>query len=112
MDSSDSVQFRNPVDWKTYGLMDYPVIIKKPMDLGTVKKNLTNNSYETVEDCLKDIDLIWTNCKTYNKDNTVILFLFQFFLKLADKLDKNTKKMIKNYLPFVVIESKLNLNFR
>jgi len=45
MDSSDSVEFRNPVDWKTYGLLDYPVVIKKPMDLGTVKKNLNNNSY-------------------------------------------------------------------
>lgn len=44
------------------------------MDLGTVKKNLTNNLYETVEDCLKDIDLIWANCKTYNKDNQVMLF--------------------------------------
>ncbi len=71
MDLGDSADFRNPVDWKAYNLIDYPMIIKKPMDLGTVKKNLNNNVYETVEDFLRDIDLIWTNCKTYNKDNPV-----------------------------------------
>ncbi len=71
LDLGDSADFRNPVDWKSFNLVDYPIIIKKPMDLGTVKKNLNNNLYETVEDCLKDIDLIWTNCKTYNKDNSV-----------------------------------------
>lgn len=81
MDSSDSAEFRNPVDWKTFGLLDYPSIIKKPMDLGTVKKNLNNNSYETVEDCLMDIDLVWTNCKTYNKDNQVKFFFILVFLK-------------------------------
>jgi hypothetical protein len=71
MDSSDSVEFREPVDWKAYGLLDYPMVIKKPMDLSTVKKNLANNLYESVEDALRDIDLIWTNCRTYNKDNAV-----------------------------------------
>lgn len=71
MDTGDSVDFRNPVDWKAFNLVDYPIIIKKPMDLGTVKKNLNNNIYETVEDCLRDIDLIWQNCRTYNKENSV-----------------------------------------
>ena len=46
--------------------MDYPVVIKCPMDLGTVRNNLSNNSYQTVEECLGDIQLVWDNCKTYN----------------------------------------------
>jgi hypothetical protein len=75
LDSVDSADFRHPVDWKAFNLIDYPMIIKKPMDLGTVKKNLNNNVYETVEDFLRDIDLIWTNCKTYNKDNPVFFHL-------------------------------------
>jgi hypothetical protein len=37
------------------GLHDYPMIVKKPMDLNTVKRNLTNNAYDTVEGCLADI---------------------------------------------------------
>jgi len=28
------------VDWKAWNLPDYPIIVKRPMDLGTVKKNL------------------------------------------------------------------------
>ena len=67
MDIGDSADFRNPVDWKAFNLVDYPIIIKKPMDLNTAKKNLNNNVYETVEDCLRDIDQIWQNCKMYNK---------------------------------------------
>lgn len=41
------------------------------MDLGTVKKNLNNNMYETVEECLTDVQLIWENCKTYNDPSNV-----------------------------------------
>jgi len=29
--------FREPVDWKNLGLLDYPSIVKHPMDLGTIR---------------------------------------------------------------------------
>ena len=29
--------FLKPVPWKEWNLSDYPIIVKKPMDLGTVK---------------------------------------------------------------------------
>jgi len=45
IDSPDSFDFRSPVDYLTFGLLDYPLIVKKPMDLGTVKKHMSNNSY-------------------------------------------------------------------
>ncbi len=32
--------FLEPVDWKELELLDYPQIIKNPMDLGTVKEQL------------------------------------------------------------------------
>ena len=37
IDSNDSVEFRAPVDWKGMGLTDYPLIVKTPMDLTTIK---------------------------------------------------------------------------
>ena len=74
MDSNDSADFRLPVDYVTFGIPDYPLIVKKPMDLGTVKKNLSSNFYETVEDCLSDIMLIWDNCKLYNSNDSVNTF--------------------------------------
>lgn len=73
IDAPDSFEFRTPVDYVAYGLLDYPLVVKQPMDLGTVKKNLNNGLYETVEACLSDIQLIWDNCKTYNTPENVFL---------------------------------------
>ena len=58
------------------GLFDYPQIIKTPMDLGTVKKNLKNNKYKYVEEAIQDIQLVWDNCKKYNAEGSVY---FNFF---------------------------------
>ena len=55
IDSPDSVEFRNPVDYKALNLHDYTDIIKKPIDLGTVSYKLNNQEYRTVEECLEDI---------------------------------------------------------
>ena len=44
LDSNDSHEFRAPVDYVALGLLDYPLLVKRPMDLGTVKRNLNNNS--------------------------------------------------------------------
>ena len=53
------------------GLDDYPLIIKQPMDLGTVKKNLKNNKYTYLNEVFDDLQLIWNNCKTYNMKGSV-----------------------------------------
>jgi len=37
MAQDSSEPFNQPVDWQTLGIPDYPKIIKKPMDLGTIK---------------------------------------------------------------------------
>ena len=56
---------------KAYGLLDYPTLIKKPMDLGTVNSKLNDGQYLYVEDMIDDIQLIWDNCKTYNLAGSV-----------------------------------------
>lgn len=43
--TSDSEPFQMPVDWQALNLVDYPVIIKTPMDLGTVRKKVTLGQY-------------------------------------------------------------------
>jgi len=73
--------FLTPVDWRYLGLTDYPEIIKKPMDLGTVKSRFDAGQYPSVSKALDDIRLIWSNCKLYNQDGS------DFFL-LATKLEK------------------------
>lgn len=46
------------------GLFDYPTIVKNPMDLGTVKKNITSRKYESIPDAagkfLQLYNFIWT----------------------------------------------------
>lgn len=55
------------------GLIDYPSIVKYPMDLGTINKKLREDRYNTVEEVLDDIQLIWDNCKLYNEQGCVLI---------------------------------------
>lgn len=78
---ADCGPFREPVDWRSLELYDYPKIIKKMMDLGTVKRKLERNQYKTAKECAEDIRLIWTNCKTYNADGSDFYLLAEGFSK-------------------------------
>jgi hypothetical protein len=62
--------FREPVDWQSLGLFDYPQVIKKPMDLGLVKKKVNEGKYKTIHEAADDVRLIWKNCMTYNADGS------------------------------------------
>ena len=87
--------FLEPVDYVALNILDYPSIIKTPMDLGTVKSNLKDKKYPTFLEFLSDIDLIWTNCRTYNMAGSEIV-------KMANHCEKAFKKLIekqfKNYM--------------
>ena len=41
-------------------------IIKKPMDLSKVDRQLSQNRYNSVEEFASDVHLVFTNAKTYN----------------------------------------------
>merc|ERR1712235_183524 len=58
--------FYQPVDVKALGLHDYYEVIKKPMDLSTVQKNMDNDIYKTKDEFADDVRLIFSNCLTYN----------------------------------------------
>lgn len=68
----DSEPFREPVNWQLLGLDDYLEVVKHPMDLGTVKKNLEMNVYSKREQCAADIRLIWSNALLYNSPGSKI----------------------------------------
>jgi len=71
------------------GLYDYPQIIKKPMDLGTVKKNVVARSYPTINAAAEDVRLVWVNCMTYNADGSDFFMLAKTLQKRwDDKLNK------------------------
>ncbi|OMJ93430.1 hypothetical protein SteCoe_3545 [Stentor coeruleus] len=91
--NGDSYEFRHPVDYIGLGLPDYPEVIKYPMDLSTVKKNLNAGDYEDLQDFICDIQQIWDNCKLYNPEES-------FIYKQAIKLQEFTNSFcISNAIP-------------
>ncbi|WAR30346.1 BRDT-like protein [Mya arenaria] len=66
--------FYKPVDAVLLGLHDYHDIIKKPMDLATVKTKLENRQYASAQEFSDDVHTIFTNCYKYNPaDSDVVL---------------------------------------
>jgi Bromodomain len=80
---NECMVFREPVDWKGLGLLDYPEIVQRPMDLGTIKKRIENDDYNVVEDIASDVRLVWSNCMLYNRDGSEVSLTFAFFTKFA-----------------------------
>lgn len=66
MDSEYGWTFNNPVDPVQWNIPDYFDIIKCPMDLGTIKKRLENEHYNSVEAFAGDVRLVFENCIAYN----------------------------------------------
>ncbi|KMZ70188.1 putative Bromodomain-containing protein [Zostera marina] len=58
--------FNEPVKVDEMGLFDYFIIIKNPMDLGTVKSRLSKNWYKSPMDFAEDVRLTFKNAMTYN----------------------------------------------
>lgn len=90
----DAAPFSEPVDWRAMELFDYPKIVKKPMDLGTVKRKLDRDQYVDIEECAQDIRLIWTNCKTYNADGSDFYLLASSFSK---RFEDRFQKILAEY---------------
>ncbi|KAJ3269195.1 Transcriptional activator spt7 [Terramyces sp. JEL0728] len=59
-----SLPFLRPVQKRE--APNYFDIIKNPMDLTTMTKKLKSLQYNSKEDFAADLELIWTNCLTYN----------------------------------------------
>lgn len=62
----DSEPFAKPVDIVTENVPTYHTVIKRPMDLHTLKENLGKGSYSAVEDFEADFNLIIDNSIRFN----------------------------------------------
>ncbi|KAG9238251.1 histone acetyltransferase GCN5 [Amylocarpus encephaloides] len=76
---------------------DYYNVIKSPMDLSTVEERLHQDQYQTPEDLVNDLKLIFNNCRKYNDETTV-------YTKCAIKLAKYMWSLIKDIPEFDLIE--------
>ena len=58
------LEFMDPVSSKLYP--EYRVYVKSPMDLKTIKENISNNSYKCQEDFLEHVSLLLLNSTRFN----------------------------------------------
>ena len=62
--------FNQPVDPEKLHIPDYLDIITKPMDFGTIRENLKKHEYFKIEEVIKDIMQVFSNCVRYNGVNS------------------------------------------
>ena len=63
----ESMPFRDPVDPTKLGIPDYFDIIKKPMDLSTIKRKLDTGQYKDPWEYVDDVWLMFDNAWLYNR---------------------------------------------
>lgn len=91
MARADCGPFLEPVDWRGLELYDYPQVVKKMMDLGTVKRKLLRKQYKTAHECATDIRLIWKNCLSYNMEGSDFWLLAKSFSRRFEDRYKKIK---------------------
>ena len=64
--------FMEPVDWVKFNIPDYPKIIKKPMDVSTIRKKLEADEYDDAEEFEADVRLVLFNCFKFNPAGTPV----------------------------------------
>lgn len=64
--------FNTPVDPVELGLPDYFEVVKKPMDLGTMRKKLENGCYHSLEEFEANVHLTFDNAMLYNPEGSVV----------------------------------------
>ncbi|KII93450.1 hypothetical protein PLICRDRAFT_171203 [Plicaturopsis crispa FD-325 SS-3] len=64
--------FYEPVDWVKLEIPAYPKIVKKPMDLSTMRKKLDNHEYASAQRFWDDFKLMIRNCFSFNPSGTIV----------------------------------------
>jgi hypothetical protein len=89
---SESLDFLQPVNYQALGLLDYPIIVKRPMDLSTVRKKVRQGKYSALRDCVAEVQLIWDNCRTYNMNESLIV-------QNANAMERYMSEFLEQYRP-------------
>lgn len=84
--------FNSPVDPVELGLPDYFEVVKKPMDLGTIKKRLENGCYHSIEEFEDHVHLTFDNAMLYNPEGSVV---WNMAKEMKDKFSQDYAQLIK-----------------
>nr|XP_024390486.1 transcription factor GTE9-like [Physcomitrium patens] len=87
--------FNEPVDAEKLGLHDYHSIIKKPMDLGTIKKKLHGKGYPSPVEFAEDIRLTFANAMTYNPVGHDVYVMAELLKSIFEEWWKNMSRKME-----------------
>lgn len=109
-DSNLSGPFRVAVDPVRDGVPDYFDIIKKPMDLSTIRGKLDDGKYQNSSEWVEDIMLVWKNCTLYNKKGTTFHAMAQILMKKSMKYTEKipTSELDQWYLNLLRASAKIS----
>ncbi|CAM6069315.1 unnamed protein product [Sphagnum tenellum] len=93
--------FNKPVDAEDWGILDYYTVIKKPMDLGTVKKKLESGYYTSPTGMADDVRLTFSNAMTYNPPGNDVYVM-------ASTLGSTFEKLWKDIAGKLVVEQQVD----
>ncbi|KAI5180083.1 transcription initiation factor TFIID subunit 2 [Nematocida sp. AWRm80] len=75
--------FSNPVDIEKFKPYKYLEIVRRPLDLQTIRTSIQQNNYLMVECVLYDIIQVFNNCMVYNQKDSSIFQEAQRLRKIA-----------------------------
>ena len=70
---------------------DYSCVIKRPISLLNISEKISQSVYQSAGEFNQDMELMFTNCQTYNKPNSLIS-------RTANNLRSFYRKLISQYL--------------
>ena len=89
--------FNRPVDPVALNIPDYFTIIKKPMDLQTIRTKLKRGGYTTVDEYGADVRLVFRNAMEYNPPphlvHGIAKQLLELFETCFDKIPPRAKML-------------------
>jgi bromodomain-containing factor 1 len=82
---ASNMAFMEPVDPVALNIPNYFTIIKSPMDLSTVTRNLRDGTYTNSKDFEKDVRLIFSNCFKFNPPENSVHAMGKDLLGIFDR---------------------------
>ncbi|XP_055005883.1 bromodomain adjacent to zinc finger domain protein 2B [Boleophthalmus pectinirostris] len=87
----DAWPFLKPVNLKS--VPGYKKVVKRPMDLSTIREKIANQQYSSLESFTDDVNLVFDNCERFNEDDSEIgkagHIMRRFFTKRKAELLKS-----------------------
>lgn len=94
--------FLYPVDPVQDNCPNYFEVVKNPMDLGTIRKNLRGNKYKSIEEWKRDMELVWSNSILFHKETSTVglmaLELQNYFREITKYLSDSYRSSWKRQL--------------